>query len=80
VNTVFSNLNSANTNKEIQNIAKENSAPPSAHRDNIYLNEKLFTRVKSALEPKRKSGLNLEQAETLDNAYKDFVPQWSQFV
>ncbi len=73
VNTVFSNLNSANTNKEIQNIAKETAPNLSAHRDNIYLNEKLFARVKSVWNQKESLGLNLEQAKILDNAYKDFV-------
>ncbi|RDI52291.1 M3 family metallopeptidase [Flavobacterium glaciei] len=73
VNTVFNNLNSANTNKEIQTIAKETASNLSAHRDNIYLNEKLFARVKSLWNQKESLGLNLEQAKILDNAYKDFV-------
>ena len=73
VNTVFSNFNSANTNKEIQNIAKEVAPNLSAHRDNIYLNEKLFAKVKTLWDKKGSLGLNLEQAKILDNAYKDFV-------
>ncbi|RKS94535.1 peptidyl-dipeptidase Dcp [Flavobacterium limicola] len=73
VNTVFSNLNSANTNKEIQNIAKEMAPNLSAHRDNIYLNEKLFAKVKMLWDKRETLGLNLEQAKILDNAYKDFV-------
>jgi len=73
VNVVFSNLNSANTNKEIQNIAKETAPNLSAHRDNIYLNEKLFARVKILWDKKETLGLNLEQAKILDNSYKDFV-------
>jgi len=73
VNTVFSNLNSAHTNKEIQTIAKEVSPNLSSHRDNIYLNEKLFARVKALWNKKETLGLNLEQARILDNAYKDFV-------
>ena len=73
VNTVFSNLNSANTNKEIQSIAKEMAPNLSAHRDNIYLNGKLFAKVKTLWDKKETLGLNLEQAKILDNAYKDFV-------
>ena len=73
VNVVFSNFNSANTNKEIQNIAKETAPNLSAHRDNIYLNEKLFVRVKTLWNKKETLGLNLEQAKILDNSYKDFV-------
>jgi peptidyl-dipeptidase Dcp len=73
VNVVFSNFNSANTNKEIQSIAKETAPNLSAHRDNIYLNEKLFARVKALWDKKETLGLNLEQAKILDNSYKDFV-------
>lgn len=73
VNVVFSNLNGANTNKEMQNIAKEVAPNLSAHRDNIYLNEKLFARVKALWDQKESLGLNLEQAKILDNSYKDFV-------
>lgn len=73
VNVVFSNFNSANTNKEIQDIAKETAPNLSAHRDNIYLNEKLFARVKALWDKKETLGLNLEQAKILDNSYKDFV-------
>lgn len=73
VNVVFSNLNGANTNKEMQNIAKEVAPNLSAHRDNIYLNAKLFARVKTLWDKKESLGLNLEQAKILDNSYKDFV-------
>ncbi|MBA4317669.1 MAG: peptidase M3 [Flavobacterium sp.] len=73
VNVVFSNFNSANTNKEIQNIAKETAPNLSAHRDNIYLNDKLFAKVKALWDKKETLGLNLEQAKILDNSYKDFV-------
>lgn len=73
VTVVFSNFNSANTNKEIQNIAKETAPNLSAHRDNIYLNEKLFARVKTLWDKKETLDLNLEQAKILDNSYKDFV-------
>ena len=73
VNVVFSNLNSANTNKDIQSIAKETAPNLSAHRDNIYLNKKLFARVKALWDKKETLGLNLEQAKILDNSYKDFV-------
>ncbi len=47
VSTVFYNLNSANTNPEIQKIATEVAPLLSAHGDNINLNEKLFARVKA---------------------------------
>jgi len=73
VNIVFANMNSANTNKELQQIAKELAPALSAHSDNIYLNEKLFTRVKTVWEAKETANLNLEQNKILDNLYKAFI-------
>lgn len=73
VNVVFSNLNGANTNEEIQKIAKEVSPNLAAHNDNIYLNEKLFARVKAIWDKRESLGLNLEDAKILENRYKAFV-------
>jgi peptidyl-dipeptidase Dcp len=73
VNIVFSNLNSANTNEVLQSIAKEVAPILAAHSDNIYLNEKLFARVKTLWNKKESLNLNLEQAKILDNQYKAFV-------
>ena len=73
VNIVFSNLNGANTNEEMQKIAKEVSPNLAAHSDNIYLNEKLFARVKAIWDKKESLGLNQEQAKILENLHKAFV-------
>jgi Zn-dependent oligopeptidases len=73
VNVVFSNLNGANTNEELQKIAKEVSPNLAAHNDNIYLNEKLFARVKAIWDKKESLNLNLEQAKILENLHKAFV-------
>lgn len=73
VNIVFSNLNGANTNEEMQKIAKEVSPNLAAHNDNIYLNEKLFARVKAIWDKKESLGLNQEQAKILENLHKAFV-------
>ncbi|OJX50984.1 MAG: peptidase M3 [Flavobacterium sp. 38-13] len=73
VNIVFSNLNGANTNEEMQKIAKEVSPNLAAHNDNIYLNEKLFARVKAIWDKKESLGLNPEQAKILENLHKAFV-------
>jgi peptidyl-dipeptidase Dcp len=73
VNVVFSNLNSANTNEVLQNIAKEVAPVLASHSDNIYLNEKLFSKVKALWNKKESLNLNLEQAKILDNQYKAFV-------
>ncbi|MFM7895823.1 MAG: peptidase M3, partial [Flavobacterium sp.] len=71
--TVFYNLNSANTNEEIQAIAKELAPKLSAHNDNIYLNDALFKRVKTIWDNQKNFKLNKEQAKILENLYKNFV-------
>lgn len=73
VSRVFGNLNSANTNEEIQAIAKEMAPELSAHSDNISLNEKLFARVKAVWDKKDDLGLNAEQQMLLEKTYKSFV-------
>ncbi|RZS98681.1 M3 family metallopeptidase [Cecembia calidifontis] len=73
VSIVFSNLNSANTNDELQAIAREMAPELSKHSDNINLNEKLFQRVKHVWENKDTYGLNAEQHKLLEKSYKAFV-------
>ncbi|MFD2033616.1 M3 family metallopeptidase [Belliella marina] len=73
VSRVFYNLNSVNTNDEIQGIAKEMAPEISAHSDNISLNSKLFERVKAVWENKDQLDLNAEQHKLLENTYKSFV-------
>ena len=73
VSRVFGNLNSANTNEEIQAFAKEMAPELSAHSDNISLNEKLFARVKAVWDKKDDLGLNAEQQMLLEKTYKSFV-------
>lgn len=73
VSTVFYNLNSANTNEEIQAIAKELAPRLSAHNDNINLNPELFQRVKAVWDNQANLNLNKEQSKILENLYKNFV-------
>ncbi len=73
VSSIFSNLNSCNTNSEIQKINEELSPKLSAHKDGITLNAKLFERIKQVYENKEKLNLNDEQMYLLENIYKTFV-------
>src|SRR5690606_21400406 len=73
VSSVFYNLNSANTNEEIQNIAREISPEMAAHSDNITLNQKLFARVKNLWDNRASLKLNSEQAKLLEKTHKSFV-------
>jgi len=73
VSIVFNNMNSANTNEEIQQIAKDVAPLLSAHRDNINLNEKLFARVNTLWKQKEQLKLTSEQTKLLEKSYKGFV-------
>jgi len=73
VNSVFGNLNSANTSKEMQEIAKQMAPMLSAHNDNIKLNPKLFEKVKAVYEKRETLNLTGEQMKLLTEKYKDFV-------
>lgn len=73
VSTVFFNINSANTNDSIQAIAKELAPILSAHGDEISLNEKLFSRVKSVYDNRGTLSLDSEDAKLLEETYKGFV-------
>lgn len=72
VSTVFSGLNSANTNDEMQALSRELSPLLSKHNDDINLNPKLFARVKEVYEKRETLGLNKEEAKLLEETYKDF--------
>ncbi len=73
VSNVFYALNSANTSDTMQVIAKEIAPMLSQHWDDIYLNEKLFARIRSVY--KKQDGLDLtgEQKMVLEKYYQDFV-------
>jgi len=73
VSNVFYNLTSANTNEELQAIAKEVSPILTNHYDNILLNAKLFQRIKAVYEQKDLLSLTTEQATLLDKTYKQFT-------
>lgn len=73
ITSIFYNLNSSNTNPEIQALAKELAPLLSAHYDNISLNEDLFRKVKTVYDSRTEAGLTGEQMRLLDETYKDFV-------
>jgi len=73
VDNLFNGLRGANTNDEIQRIAKEVTPLLSKHFDNITLNAEIFARVKAVYDRKDSLDLSVEQSELLDKFYKDFV-------
>jgi len=73
VTAVYGALQGANTNKELQALARKTAPLMAAHRDNIGLNEKLFGRVKAVYDGRNALKLDRDRLFLLENAYRDFV-------
>jgi peptidyl-dipeptidase Dcp len=73
VSKTFFSLYYAQTNDTLETIAEQISPLLSEHHDNMYLNEKLFERVKFIHNNKEKDSLTSEQQRLLDIYYKNFV-------
>jgi len=73
ISSIFFNLNSAETNDEIQKIAQEVSPWLSEFANDIRLNEKLYKRVRLVFDIKDELNLTAEQDMLLNNQYKMFV-------
>lgn len=67
VSTVFGNLLSAETDDDLQELAKEIMPMMSEHENNISLNEELFARIKAVYEQQDKETLNPEQHKLLED-------------
>ncbi len=72
ISSIFFNLNSAETNDEIQKIAQEVSPLLSEFGNDVRLNPDLFARVKTVYDQREKLNLNPEQTTLLDKKYKSF--------
>jgi peptidyl-dipeptidase Dcp len=72
ISSIFFNLNSAETNEEIQKIAQEVSPMLTEFSNDITLNAALFEKVKAVYEQKEHLQLTEEQATLLDKKYKNF--------
>ena len=72
LSSIFFNLNSAETNDEIQKIAQEVSPLLSDFGNDVRLNAELFAKVKTLYEQITALNLNPEQTTLLDKKYKSF--------
>lgn len=72
ISSIFFNLNSAETNEEIQKIAQEISPLLSEFSNDITLNEALFKRIKQVFDHRGELSLNAEQTTLLEKKYKSF--------
>ena len=71
VSSIFFNLNSAETNDEMQKIAQQVSPKLTQHSNNILLNQQLFDKVKQVYDSK--PNLGIEEQKLLEKTYKSFV-------
>ncbi len=72
LSSIFFNLNSAETNDEMQKIAQEVSPLLSEFGNDITLNAALFAKIKTVYDQKESLNLNPEQITLLDKKYKSF--------
>ena len=73
ITSIFFNLNSAETNEEIQEIAIEISPILSKLKNYILLNDKLYNKINSVYNTLDKSTLTIEKSTLLNKTYKSFL-------
>lgn len=73
VTRVFFNLTGANTNDDLQKVAEKITPELTKLNNDIYLNEKLYQRIKTIYDEKDKLNLSKEELRLLDNYYSDFT-------
>ena len=73
VSSCFFNLNSAETNEDIQTIARELSPKLTLFNNETLLNEALFLRIKAVWENREQEQLDAESARLLKETYEGFV-------
>ncbi len=72
VTSIFFNLNSAETNEEIQKIAQEVSPLLSEFKNDTILNKSLFKKVKTVYKQREELDLTVEQQTLLNKKYRAF--------
>ena len=70
---IFYNLNEANTNDKMQEIAEQISPMMTEYSLSIMLNPKLFERVKAVYEQRESLNLSQEEAKLLEKTFKGFA-------
>lgn len=71
--SIFFNLNSAETNPDIQKLAQEISPLLSEFNNDLLLNKGLFDKIKHVYKDKAKHDYSEEQIMLLDKIYKNFT-------
>ena len=80
ISSIFFNLNSAETNDEIQKLAREISPLLTDYANDILLDQELFQRIAQVFEQRAQLSLSPEQTTLLEKTYKSFVRNGAQLV
>jgi peptidyl-dipeptidase Dcp len=75
---VFNAITGANTNDALQKIQEIEAPKLAAHGDAIFLNPKLFQRVKAIYDARETSNFNAEQKRLVELYYKNFIRAGAQ--
>jgi peptidyl-dipeptidase Dcp len=73
ISAILFNLNSAETNKDLQAATQEITPVLTRFANDITLNDKLFAKVKHVYDSRESSGLNTEQMMLLEKVHRNFV-------
>lgn len=73
ISPVFGGLRGANTNKRLQEIARETTPMLTEHYNDIRFNQGLFIRIKSVYDQRNSLKLNPEQLLLIEKIYDDFA-------
>ena len=78
VETIFSNLTSANTDPSLQEVQRAMAPRFAAHHDEVLLDPRLFARIDTLYQQRDSLGLDAESARLLWRYHQDFVRAGAQ--
>jgi peptidyl-dipeptidase Dcp len=78
VGAVFGAVTGADTNDALQKVQSAVAPELAAHQDAIFLNDKLFQRVKKLYDGRSSLGLDAEQIHLVERYYQNFVRAGAQ--
>ena len=78
VSKAFNAVTGANTDSTLQRIQEQEAPKLAAHSDAIFLNGKLFQRVRSIYDSREVKGFNAEQKFLVELYYKNFIRAGAQ--
>ena len=75
---VFFAITQSNKNDALQAVEEEESPKLAAVTDSVFLNDRLFSRIKRIYESRNSSGLDAEQVVLVERYYRDFIRAGAQ--